>query len=420
MTRVAKQGRDARQRRDASQPQLAARYFLEFLAKTGRPRRQGEAEIAPPSMSNIRLVRAIAQASASRHKSISQIDNKAKMKAKHISAILGITLSTAIGKPSCSKPHDGGFPSDRFDVPFKSMVVFGDSFSDVGNINIASNKTQPGIWSYAGRYSDGRVWQEYVAQFLGLPSLDPSEAGGTVYSWGGATTNNDYISAFSTALDAVVPAVDQQITEYVDGTSEVDEDALHVVFSGYNDYWWYVFNNFTTTKGQDRNMTNVYTTVAREVLIQVRRLHNAGARHFLVGNVPNMTSWAEAQGQTQEVLDAYRTLALGHNDLLAELLSEFFEQSTADTTVYELDYFGCMDCLNEREDFLGFRDLFDACHASQDQNCGDVFSYKFWDAYHPTTHAHWVLSRAAIQTIFDKEKEAIKTAESRRSFLRST
>mmetsp|Transcript_30772 Transcript_30772/g.56349 ORF Transcript_30772/g.56349 Transcript_30772/m.56349 type:complete len:350 (+) Transcript_30772:161-1210(+) len=347
------------------------------------------------------------------------------MKAKHISAVLGITLnsSTAISKSLCSKPHDGEFPSDRFDVPFKSMVVFGDSFSDIGNINIASNKTQPGIWSYAGRYSDGRVWQEYVAQFLGLPSPEPSQAGGKVFAWGGATTNNDYVSAFSTALDAVVPAVDQQITEYVDGTLGVDEDALHVVFSGYNDYWWYVFRNFTTTTGQDLNMTNVYTTVAREVLTQVRRLYDAGSRHFLVGNVPNMTSWAEAQGQSQEVLNAYRTLALGHNNLLLALLSEF-EQSTTDTTVYKLDYFDSMDCLNEREDFLGFRDLIDACH-SQDQNCGNVFSYKFWDEYHPTTHSHFVLSRAAIQTIFEKEKEAIKTvkaAESMlaRSFLRSS
>ncbi|EJK58668.1 hypothetical protein THAOC_21188 [Thalassiosira oceanica] len=350
------------------------------------------------------------------------------MKAKHVSTVITLSLSTAItstaiSKSSCSKQHEGGSPSDRFGVPFKSMVVFGDSFSDVGNVNIASNKTQPGMWSYAGRYSDGRVWHEYLAQFLGLPSLDPSEAGGTVHAWGGATTNNDYVSAFSTALDAVVPAVDQQISEYVDGASGVvDEDALHVVSSGYNDYWWYVFRNFTLTEGQDLNMTNVYTTVAHEVLIQVRRLHDAGARHFLVGNVPNMTSWAEAQGQSQEVLNAYRTLALGHNNLLTELLSKF-EQSTNDTTVYKLDYFDSMDCLNERKDFLGFRDLFNACHEGQ-QKCDDIFSYKFWDAYHPSTHAHFFLSRVAIQTIFDKE-EAIKTMKNAESaltgsFLRST
>ena len=100
------------------------------------------------------------------------------------------------------------------------MVVFGDSFSDVGNIHDASNGTQPGVWSYNGRYSDGRVWHEYIAQFFELPKLAPSSQEGFGYAWGGATTDNDYIDAFSSYLNASVPGVDQQISTYLHDLEE--------------------------------------------------------------------------------------------------------------------------------------------------------------------------------------------------------
>src|SRR6056300_526279 len=86
--------------------------------------------------------------------------------------------------------------------------VFGDSFSEVGNINNASNGTQPGVWSYDGRYSDGRVWEEYLLQFFDLPNeLTPSSQGGTNHAYGGATVDNTYIDAFSTYLQDNVPSV---------------------------------------------------------------------------------------------------------------------------------------------------------------------------------------------------------------------
>ena len=55
-------------------------------------------------------------------------------------------------------------PADAFD----ELVVFGDSLSDTGN---------------AGRFSDGPVWVEGVANGLEL-SVRPSEVGGTNYAIG--------------------------------------------------------------------------------------------------------------------------------------------------------------------------------------------------------------------------------------------
>lgn len=306
--------------------------------------------------------------------------------------------STEAFSPSCPRFSYPNFPS-----PFDSISVFGDSFSDVGNIHTLSNGTQPGVWSYSGRYSDGRVWVEYIQQFFGLPQLLPSLGGGTNYAYGGATISNEYIDAYSTALDAAVPSVLDQITQYLEDVGGVIAgNGLHIVHAGYNDYWWYVYRNYTTAEGQDFNLTNVYTTVATNVVQQVRRLYNVGARLFLVGNVPNMSSWAEAALQPLDVLDAYDVLVNGHNSLLASLLSKF-EDECSDSTLYLFDAFDTYDCINTYKTFYGIDNVNDACHPNESEDCCDIFSYKFWDYYHPTAHAHQIASMFALQSIYNIE-----------------
>lgn len=330
-------------------------------------------------------------------------------------AVAVVTLSrTTAASQHCYRPtytNASGFSNH---LPFNSMVVFGDSFSDVGNI-------QPGVWSWSGRYSDGRVWHEYVAQYFGLSPLTPSSQGGMDYAWGGATTDGSYIDAFSTALNATVPGVSQQINTYFDdlidnnsptkGNAAASPDSLHVLYSGYNDYWWYVYRNYTTSEGQDLNFTNVYTTVANEIFENVHRLYDAGARQFLVANVMKMSTWAEAGTRTQQVLDVYDVLVTGHNELLSKLLMEFDESHT-DTTVYQFDVFASFECLNERKDYLGIQNVHDPCHPNESEDCGDIFGYKFWDWYHPTTHAHYVQSTSAIQNIYEKEEQKRKQQSS--------
>src|SRR5436305_11201856 len=59
-----------------------------------------------------------------------------------------------------------------------SIVVYGDSLSDNGNLFAATG--QPGSPYFSGRRSNGPVVVEYVAAALGVPLID--------YAWIGATT----------------------------------------------------------------------------------------------------------------------------------------------------------------------------------------------------------------------------------------
>ena len=292
------------------------------------------------------------------------------------------------------------------------MAVFGDSFSEIGNIHNASNGSQPGVWSYDGRYSDGRVWEEYLFQFFGLPNeLKPSSQGGTNHAYGGATVNNSYIDSFSTYLQDYVPSVKEQVTEYIYNENvDVSSERLHVIYPGYNDYWWYVHRNFTTSDGQDMNFTNVYTTVANSIVEQMNRLYAIGARKFLIGNVVRMSKWAEASLQPQDVLESYELLVSGHNEVLANLLSDFGARHK-DADVFEQDNYRAFECIRQHKDWIGIKFVDVPCHPNQEQNCEPVFDYAYWDWYHPSTRAHFIASTFAMQSMFDKQnKQYAKTS----------
>ena len=91
---------------------------------------------------------------------------------------------------------------------FDELVVFGDSLSDTGN---------------AGRFSNGPVWVEGVANGLGL-SVRPSEAGGTNYAIGGARLDP---ASGPTSLPA-------QMQRHLEG-SRLSRKRLYIVYGGGND-----------------------------------------------------------------------------------------------------------------------------------------------------------------------------------------
>lgn len=126
-----------------------------------------------------------------------------------------------------------------------------------------------------------------------------------------------------------------------------------------------------------------------------------GARFFLVANVVPMSQYAEAFGRTKEVRDSYDILVANHNTQLFKLLDEFEMNHSNDVTIYQFDVHSAMNCINnETKTFLGFEELESSCHPPNGEDCSNIFSYKFWDDYHPTTHLHYIQAMWAIESIF--------------------
>jgi phospholipase/lecithinase/hemolysin len=118
---------------------------------------------------------------------------------------------------------------------YDAIVVFGDSYNDVGNIHIIAGKLgvdYPPAPYYDGRFSNGPIWIEHVASNWGLPMLPSSIPGGTDYAVGGAELLQPV------TLDGVltIPSVEDQVAYYlaVNG-GKANPKALYVIEGGGND-----------------------------------------------------------------------------------------------------------------------------------------------------------------------------------------
>src|SRR5215470_1775254 len=111
---------------------------------------------------------------------------------------------------------------------FSDVFVFGDSISETGNAFLATGDVAAAPPYFEGRFSNGPVWTEILADSLGLPAPAPSLLGGTNYGFGGAETG-DGLSFFGT------PNVGLQIQMALADHGGFAGDELIVVAAGSND-----------------------------------------------------------------------------------------------------------------------------------------------------------------------------------------
>ncbi len=113
---------------------------------------------------------------------------------------------------------------------YDALYVFGDSYCDVGNIFMATGGAEPAAPYYNGRFSNGPIWLDHVAGFLGVP-LKASLLGGTDYAFGGAWVTEP--QSIPGGEDSQRP---QQVELYLSQHGgKADPNALYVLEGGGND-----------------------------------------------------------------------------------------------------------------------------------------------------------------------------------------
>src|SRR5262249_34260293 len=94
-------------------------------------------------------------------------------------------IDLAVGAALVSAFNGGARASD-----FGSMVIFGDSLSDVGNAYNSDLHLDPTPPYYNGRFSNGPLWVEDLAASLSLANPAPSTSSGRDYAYGGVHTGS--------------------------------------------------------------------------------------------------------------------------------------------------------------------------------------------------------------------------------------
>ena len=172
-----------------------------------------------------------------------------------------------------------GFVSGARAQTFNSVVVFGDSLSDSGNI--AQLNGLPAGTSFTT--NPDPVWAEIVAQAFGASATN-SDGGGTNYAWGGACVNPNG------PCENPVPTTQQQINQHLSEAS-ADPDTLYMIWGGVNDISAVAGENQSDPQGA----LNGTLKAAEAYIDQIRGLQDAGARYVVVLNLPDAGKTINAQ-----------------------------------------------------------------------------------------------------------------------------
>jgi phospholipase/lecithinase/hemolysin len=257
------------------------------------------------------------------------------------------------------------------------IVSFGDSLSDVGNDYIGSGGTQPDPPSdyFQGRFTNGGNWLDHLAKDLGLAGPSPALAGGPNFAFGGASTG----PGFTTFVPGQqVPNVDTQIGLYLANYTP-NAGQLFTIWAGANDL---LLGNQTKPTIPAQNIANEITTLA-----------GAGARQFLVPNLPllgeiPLTNTLPAP--VRQNLDAW---SVGFNQTLQAEISPL-EQSLG-VSIRVLDIQTLLENVMANPGKYGFTNVTGfAKNPSLDGN-----GYLFWDLEHPTTEADQIIGALGAQLV---------------------
>ncbi|MBD2741259.1 SGNH/GDSL hydrolase family protein [Coleofasciculus sp. FACHB-1120] len=280
---------------------------------------------------------------------------------------------------------------------FDKMYVFGDSLSDPGNVfNLTKGffpQTPP---YYQGRFSNGPVWVEALADKLGLaPALFTNLAGGASssdginFASGGATSGTSNI-----IINSLLPGLQTEIDFFksvlAQTNQSADSEALYIVWAGGNDYVGGVTNPAEPVQNISAAVTSLF---------------NLGARNFLVANLPDLGKAPIGLSGGSNVSNGLNQLTELHNLGLSGTLAGLSKSLTG-INLKSLDVNSLFNNAITNKEKFGFTNVTDSCLKNYapplDLNyevCDNPDSFLFWDAIHPTAAGHKLVADLAFAAL---------------------
>ncbi|XP_077241718.1 GDSL esterase/lipase ENOD8-like [Tasmannia lanceolata] len=212
--------------------------------------------------------------------------------------------------------------SKNFPYTPPAMFVFGDSFSDTGNVMaafpfIAGAENSPYGSTFfgkpSGRFSDGRLIADFIAMKLGFPFVQPyfknidtnyrhginfAVAGGTAVNMTGGRpsfslpSQTDHFVEFKRNVLAILQSKDRSngLVSRLP-TLKAFKDGIYIIFMGVNDIFNSLFTEITPPFIQEKvppPLINekVVPQIISAISKGIEDLHKEGAENFMVFTVP--------------------------------------------------------------------------------------------------------------------------------------
>lgn len=296
-----------------------------------------------------------------------------------------------------------------------SAIVFGDSLSDTGNLStftyqatggqfwLPPSPPLPGPGSYYAkdpyynsaplgsppkvRVTNGFNWVDYLSTDLKLPTSNFAYAGATT------GTTNGLQPMFPPGFPKL-PGLADQISNFTTstGTRKADPKGLYVIWAGANDAFNLANPSMLPSTDLAKTLsaiTSTVTTAINNIKNDLAILANAGARVFLVPNLPDLGAIPFLkQNQTSAFIGTVFSLAF--NIKLAVELPKLERSLKID--IVQPDVYTLFQEVIRRPQEFGFKNVTDPL-IGKDPNDTLVKpdEFLFYDTQHPTTAGHkWI------------------------------
>ena len=282
------------------------------------------------------------------------------------------------------------------------IVVFGGSLSDSGNLFALQgrNNVPPSYDLDATAYdvpnsayargghhlSNGPTWAEQFAKARGwaadagpaFASADP-RAGNFAVAGARARSNS---TTWNVPMAAQVGAFLQR------PGGGAPSNALYVIDFGGNDIRDALF---VALAGGDP--LPVLAEALQSIYLNMSTLYSAGARHFLVLNVPNISFMPSIAVYGPSASAGALQLTDGFNQQLEGMLAQLDGMPGID--IQRFDLFGATNEVHDHRASYGLTNVVDPCITPDvaPYFCRTPDQYFFWDGIHPTRAVHAILAR---------------------------
>ncbi|WP_322668211.1 SGNH/GDSL hydrolase family protein [Nostoc sp. DedQUE09] len=255
------------------------------------------------------------------------------------------------------------------------LYVFGDSLSDTGMVFRATGGMYPPNPAYfQGRYSNGRVWIEYLAESLHLSSKQTNN-----FAYGGSTTGS--------IGNSYVPSLLNQVQSFTQTHQKTNSDALYVLWAGANDYLQGISSA---------------TIPVKNVTTAINSLTDVGAKKILVANLPDLGQLPATRNSANSV--NLSALTQAHNQGLRRSL-KILSQQHSDLEIVVLDANTLYRDAIANPAAFNFTNVVSPCLSGvgdasrRHRICSNPDQFLFWDGIHPTAAAHRIIGETAFSTI---------------------
>ena len=293
------------------------------------------------------------------------------------------------------------------------LVVFGDSLSDPGNaFALLGEQSLPPFllipeapYAIGGHhFSNGRTWVEALGYEFGL-------AVGPAFSPQGGFNNYAIGAARARSYGQIY--LSMQVSTFLGRNSgKASAQNIYVLFIGGND----VRDAIETIPADPSGVlaSQVIGNALAAVGDNISALASAGAKRFLVLNVPDLSLVPAIRLQGVQAQKVAAKLSEEFNQGLAQVLTNL--QTSYSIEVKTVDIFALLHDVVDDPDEYDIKNVVDSCITPGvlvDAICNKPDKYLFWDGIHPTQKAHQLISETVIDLYKDKHKLGEEETHSR-------